>query len=50
MNDDLLGLVKAMVVNDPEYRLMTFIKSLLLLTFFEEFLFKFLDEIKKCLD
>ena len=50
MNDDLLGLVKSMVIDDPQYRLITFRKSLLLLTFFEQFLFKFLDEIKKCLD
>ena len=50
MNDDLLGLVKAMAIDDPQYRLITVRKSLLLLTFFEEFLFKFLDKIKKCLD
>ena len=30
MNDDLLGLMKAMVIDDPEYRLILFRKSLLL--------------------
>ena len=50
MNDDLLGLMKAMVIDDPEYRLLIFRKYLLLLTFFEEFPFKFLNKIKKCLD
>ena len=50
MNDDLLGLMKAMVIDDPEYRLITFIKSLLSLTFFKEFSFKFLNKMKKCLD
>ena len=30
MNDDLLGLMKAMVIDDPEYRLIFFRKYLLL--------------------
>ena len=50
MNDDLLGLMKAMVIDDPEYRLIFFRKYLLLLTFFKEFMFNFFDEIKKRLD
>jgi hypothetical protein len=36
MNDDLLGLMKAMVIDDPEYRLLTFRKYLLLEFSFSE--------------